>query len=146
MSYKTGKGSGSIHGWSTTRTRPQPHDPGVIFGARLVYWALLVCTLVGIAAACRADDRGPDIRPFFGYTHISDIMRGPPFGPPVEGCEPTTDWAGAGVTFAWSHVQVDFAHGIKQRDAWCGRPWAQPRESGTEVAIRWYPFRPLNRP
>jgi hypothetical protein len=76
-----------------------------------------------------------------GYTHISDIMRGPPFMAAMPGCEPTTDWFGAGVTFAWPHVQVDLAHGVKQRDAWCGRPYAQPRESGTELAVRWYPFR-----
>jgi hypothetical protein len=92
------------------------------------------------AARADSDTHGPDIRAFLGYTHVSDITRGPPFAEIKPGCEPTTDWVGAGVTFVWPHVQVDLAHGVKQRDAWCGRPYAQPREPGTELALRFYPW------
>lgn len=133
---RTGNVSGAIRGWSTTGTKPRPATR-----TAWPFWVALVVALMLWAATGFAQQVGPDVRPFMGYTHISDITRGPPLGPPVNGCEPTTDWLGLGVTFAWRHVQIDLAHGVKQRDAWCGRPYAQPRENGTEVAIRWYPFR-----
>ena len=54
MTYRKPKGAGSIHGWSTTRTRQtgyyRQHDigEGLVFGARLCYWAILAATLVAV--------------------------------------------------------------------------------------------------
>jgi hypothetical protein len=103
-------------------------------------WFLCIAWYIGRAESAR----GVELFPWLGYTHVSDIMRGPPLGAVLDGCEPTTDWLGVGVTVAFPRVDVDIAHGIKQRDAWCGRPYAQARESGTLASVRWYVWRKRN--
>jgi hypothetical protein len=120
--------------------RPRDYDAMWNTLLWIVLAAIAMFYLVRVPQA-RADGLAPKLEPFAGYTHVSDIMRGPPFGPPVEACEPTTDWIGGGVTLTWLHVEIDLAHGFKRRDMWCGRPYAQPWESGTELALRWYPWR-----
>lgn len=115
-----------------------------VYGARLRFWAILACVVVAVCAARRSDAQ--TLEPFLGYTHVSDVLTGRPFLTNPAGCEPTTDWLGAGVTVVWPRVEIDFAHGIKARDMWCSRssPTRGHSESGTLVTMRWYPWR--NRP
>lgn len=116
-----------------------------VAGARLRYWAALIAVVLGLAFCTdsRADERRPPkLEPFaLSYSHTSDVLRGPPFMMAAEGCEPTTDFLGSGVTVVWRRLEIDFAQGVKVRDAWCGKPWRQPAESGTHLALRWYPWR-----
>jgi hypothetical protein len=73
------------------------------------------------------------IEPMVKYTHTSDIGRPNP--------EPTTDYAGVGVTLHWQYVEIDVSHGIRSRD--CGALMGLPcnTEAGTEISTRIYPFR-----
>lgn len=53
MTYRKPKGPGTIHGWSTTATQAgyyRQHDAGdgYVYGARLVYWAVLVIVLLAV--------------------------------------------------------------------------------------------------
>jgi len=140
MSYRKPKGPGSIHGWSTHAGRIDSDPPGQVFGARLVFWALLVCVLLALANGAHAAEP-PKLEPFIGYTHVSDVLRGPPLAPAMPGCEPTTDWFGVGVTVVWRKAEIDIAHGVKARDFWCGPHYRQSAESGTLASVRWYPWR-----
>ena len=108
---------------------------------RNLFAAVSVVIFLALSIDAQADQKGPTIEPFLGYTHISDVMQGRPFLVPMPGCEQTMDWMGAGGTFVWPHVEIDLAQGIKQQNAWCGRPYSKPRESGTLLTLRWYPWR-----
>lgn len=49
--YRTGRGIGTIHGWSTrvpTNTTARAQRLGLVFGARLHYWALLIAVVVAV--------------------------------------------------------------------------------------------------
>lgn len=54
MSYKTGRGAGTIHGWSTQAGKLDNDPPGQVFGARIIFWALLACVLIALAGGTRA--------------------------------------------------------------------------------------------
>lgn len=148
MSYKTAttartrpfsKGPGSIHGWTTRRGYYRDSDPpGQILGARIVFWALLACVLFALANVAHS---APAVEPFVGWSHQSDIFTGRPFYSPPPGCEQAADWAGLGLTVSWPKTEVDFAHGVKVRDFWCGTPAREHGRSGTLLSVRWYPLR-----
>ncbi len=120
------------------------HDHGRVGGARLVFWAVLVCVVLAFGMAASADEKQPPtIEPFLVASHTSDVLTGRPFLANPMGCEPTTDFLGVGATIAWKRVELDLAHGIKARDTWCDRrtPTRGGFESGTMVTVRWYAWR-----
>lgn len=141
MSYRKPKGPGTIHGWSTTAgVRIDTDGAGLVWGARLRFWAVLACVLVALVMGSTAH-AAPAVEPWVGYSHTSDLFTGRPLFPQPPGCEQSADWAGVGLTLEWKRTEVDFGHGIKARDFWCGRPWREHGKSGTIINLRYYPLR-----
>lgn len=79
------------------------------------------------------------LEPFLMFQHQSDILRGPPLIPWDIRPEPTNDYVAVGVTVRWRKVEIDLSHGRKAID--CDLNHGCPSESGTQVAVRWYPLR-----
>lgn len=73
-----------------------------------------------------------NVRPMLTASHTSDITRSMP--------EPTQEFIGAGVTIEFSHIEFDIAHGMKCIDCGFGEAGHWGWESGTDVAVRIYPF------
>ena len=136
MSYTPGRGRGTIRGWSTQAGKLNTDD-GLIFGARLRYWAILVAGIVAIFFALSAH-AAPTVEPFVGWSHQSDIFTGRPFFSTRPGCEQSADWIGVGVTLAWLRTEVDFGHGVKVRDFWCSASDREHGKSGTLASVRYY--------
>lgn len=85
-----------------------------------------------------------EIEPLIIYSHTSDILRGPPF---TDEAEPTTDYIGFGASIIFKKVELDLSHGRKARDCNYVRRSSPTTsracfwESGSQVTVRWYPWR-----
>ena len=77
------------------------------------------------------------VDPVLMYSHTSSIMHGCPFDCDKE--ELTLDYYAAGFTFSSpkNHWQVDLTQGYKHFN--CTADMC--RETGTQIQVRWYPFR-----
>ena len=106
---------------------------GLVTFALFLGWVLVCILRVESAYAA------PTLEPFVTYTHLSDLMRGPPLFGNTGGHEPTEDYLGAGVTIVWPKAELDLSHGIKSRD--CSIRRGCKGESGTLIALRVYPWR-----
>lgn len=78
------------------------------------------------------------IEPFLLIQHQSDILRGPPLYESGH-YETTNDYMALGATFVFTHFELDLSQGRKAID--CDLSHGCPSESGSEVAVRFYPFR-----
>lgn len=104
---------------------------GFFAGGALVLFAML---FVG-EDACATEW---EVDVLITFQHTSDILRTPP--------EPTQDYLGFGWTFVspGKKWEFDVSTGIKAIDCTIGfgsYNFACPTQSGTELAVRWYPWR-----
>jgi len=92
--------------------------------------------LLGILLSTCNDSQAAEIEPLITAAHTSDLLRGRPFN---SHSEPTEDYIGFGVTISFKKVEVDLTHGAKTLD--CRLSQGCKWESGTKLALRWYPRR-----